>query len=780
MQKKQKIAIFGTFLIVFGILLNIGVQAETALYSQSNVVNSVHLSSKQYIDDLNSILTRKLTDYSTTGYFPQIYEPSLQATYYALFIYNALDQLDQINLNDILDYILSCYDSDLNVFYDSYAYRYLDVDPSQSYMGLINFYPLNSLLEVNCYAILSLDLLNGLDLIDNKSSIEFIWSCYNPNSGGFIGQPYNSGLESFLKTSTMDNTFLAILALDKLMDDWSEYSTQKTEIIQYIDGLQISANTDWRYGGFYNDDDISFTSLEPTKEPSLLSSYYCIKTLKIFGVEDIINEVSFYQFLNESYIDDNYFQMSKSEHNLTNIIATALGLELSKITKYSGIDETSVLDFILSNRNSQGIWDSSTTVKMHELIDTFQIIRSLYSTGAISNLTLIDKIEITNALNYFCQYKGFSLISKDYTSLNLINTIISSFNLFDRIADLDLLGLYNNIQECFINSVYPEEWYTFISYIDAYPLYPAFRSRPIEYYNTGYHNYITEIGMPMSFKSMFDALNAMEITFKLDEFESRCNLTNLVNDIVKTQFLNDSVPDAYGAFFPCREATFYSYERPEEKMFFEYSYYAIKSLELLVNYLGFENLTDISFDRNALYSYIERNTIETSNTLYFDPWYTDNPAITLQNTYYMIYVLKSIDLYNLDNNKIKTYVLNNLDYTSIKSIYYSFKISEIIESNIPFDLELVMSLVESVYSEAYHEYYLTPSRQEIDQETVLWISEMVKKKFFEFDSIVPNKSLKNNLELAIPLAFIFIGVPGSVIAISTKQLNKSKRNSPRK
>ncbi|MFX1315419.1 MAG: hypothetical protein ACFE9T_06110 [Promethearchaeota archaeon] len=780
MQKKQKIAVIGIFLIIFGIFMNIGIQLDSDKNYKSSIEKGIQLSAEQYREDLNSILNRKCIDYSTLGYFPQIYEPSLQATYYALFIYDALDKLDQINVNDILDYILSCYDSDSNIFYDSYAYRYLDVDPSQTYMGLKDYYPLTSLLEVNCYAILSLNILNRLEEIDVEGSIEFIWSCYNPISSGFIGQSYNSGLESFLKTSTMDNTYLAVLVLDILMDDWSDYSLQKAEIIQFVDNLQISVNTNWKYGGFYNDNDISFFSLEPFKEPSLLSSYSCIKTLQIFGVEDIINEISFNQFLDELYIEDeHYFVIYFSSSHSINI-ATALGLELSKLTGFSDLNESSTINFILNNRNPNGAWNSSNVYNMHELIDTFYVIRSLNNIGAISNLSANDKMEIVSVLSDYRQYQGFSLISKEYTSVHLINAIVSSFHLFDRIADLELQDLYLGLEECFRHYYYPEEWYGFLSYLYADPPYDGFRSFPIEYHNVGYHNYITIIDITMSFKSMFDALNAMEITFKLDEFESIHNLTKLINDIVNSQFLNNSFPDAYGAFYPNRYFIFNSYDQPEKKMFFEYSYYAIKSLELLVNYIGLGNLTDISFDRNALYSYIERNTIETSNTLYFAPWYTNDPTIILQNTYYMIYVLKAIDIYNLDDNKIENYVLDNLDYDNIKSIYYAFKISEILGLNLPFNVGIVVNLVESIYSEKNQEYYLSVDKQSIEQEIVLWISEMIKKQFFEQSTVIPNKLLNKNLDLAIPLTFIFIGIPGSVIAISTRQLNKSKRNNRNK
>lgn len=767
MQKGKKLALMSIFLLVFGILANKIIRIDNKLETYSYRLHNS--SSEQYIDDLNSVFTRKLTDVETFGYFPQIYEPSLQAVYYALYSYNAIGELGQVHVDEITNYIMSCYDPNSNLFYDNYAYRYLDLDPAQGY------YPLTSLLQINCYALQSLALLNKLDLIDKQNFIDFIWSCYNPVSDGFIGRPYNLNLDAMFRLSTMDNTYFAAITLDSLLEDWDEYTTEKNKIIQYINNLQISLNTDWKYGGFYNDEDNSFDSIKPTREPSLLSSFYCIKTLEIFEMEETINLDSFHQFLEEHYKDETYFEMSNPGHNITNIIATAIGLELSKITGFSGVNESNIINFIFNNRNSQGIWDSSTTVKMHELMDTFQIIGSLNNLGAISNLSSLDKIKISNALSTYKQYKGFSLVSKEYTSLNLLNTIISSFQLFDMISDLELQNIYNDIEKCFRYYDYPEDWYAFLPYINADPLKPEFRSYPIEYYNRGYHNYITRIDYLTSFKSMFFALDSMEKIFKLDDFEGLINLNNLINDIIESQFLNESFSNAYGAFVPMRGYTFFSNESQVQKIFFEYSYYAIKSLELLANHIGLGNLTNISFDKDALYSYIDNNIVETSNNLYFDPWYTDDIDITFQNTYYMVYVLKAMEKYTLDNDKIKNFILTNLDYNNIKNLYYAFKISYILDLKIPFSLISSINLVKEIFSEIYKEYYLTTDKMNIEQEVVLWISEMIKNNFFQYSSEETTGNSNINLDPAIPLALVFIIVPGSVIVISTKQLDLKKR-----
>lgn len=767
MQKGKKLALVSIFLLVFGILVNGIIRVDNKLERYNH---TLHSSSEQYIDDLDSVFTRKLTDYETFTYFPQIYESSLQTVYYALYIYNTIGELAQVNLDEITNYIMSCYDPNSNLFYDDYAYRYLDLDPTQSY------YPLTSLLQVNCYAIQSLALLNKVDLIDKQTFIDFIWNCYNPVSDGFIGQPYDLNLDTLFKLSTMDNTYFAVITLDILMESWNGYTTEKNKIIQYINNLQISLNIDWKYGGFYNDEDSSFDSIKPTREPSLLSSFYCIKTLEVFEMEETINVNSFHQFLEEHYKDDNYFEMSNPEHNITNIIATAIGLELSKITGFSGANENNIINFIFNNRNSQGTWDSSTTVKMHELMDIFQVIRSLNNIGAISNLSSLDKIEIVSALNTYKQYKGFSLVSKEYTSLNLLNVIISSFQLFDKISDLALQNIYNNIEECFRYFDYPEDWYAFLPYINADPLKPEFRSYPIEYNSRGYHNYINRIDYLTSFKSMFYALDSMEKTFKLDDFEGVVDLNNLIDDIIQSQFLVESFPEAYGAFLPMRGYTFFSNESQVRKIFFEYSFYAIKCLEMLVNYLELGNLTNIPINKDALYTYIDNNIVETSTNLYFYPWYTNDIEITFQNTYYMVYVLKAMEKYTLDNGKIRNYIISNLDYSNIKNLFYAFKISNFLDLKIPFNLISSINLVEQIFSEIYKEYYLTTNKIDIEQEVVLWISEMIKNNFFQYSPGETTGNSNINLDPVIPLALVFIIVPGSVIIISTKQLNGKRLN----
>ena len=312
-----------------------------------------HNSFSQTLDNIDSIFSAKLDNYSSLGYFPQIYESSLQATYYALHVLNAIEKLDEINQTKIVNYVMSHYNISSHMFMDKYAYRYLDTDISKVY------YPLSSVLEVNCYAILSLSMLGRLDLINAQDFIDFIWSCYNPATSGFIGQPYDSSLPDYFKTSTMDNTYFAIITLDLLMNNWVGHSTERNALVQYINGLQSTSGFQGAFGGFSNDEDSMFNTLE-MNEPNLLSSYYCVKSLEIFDMIDTIRISDFHQYLGILYDSDNNFfivNYESSEDNFINIVATAIGLELSDLTGFTGINRGAVVDFILNNRNSLGTWD---------------------------------------------------------------------------------------------------------------------------------------------------------------------------------------------------------------------------------------------------------------------------------------------------------------------------------------------------------------------------------------------------------------------------------------
>ena len=214
------------------------------------------LASLSNNDIINSVFDARVSDYSNLGYFPQLYEPSLQATYYALYILDAIGKLNHINQSEIIDYIMSHYDPTNFIFMDTLEYRYLDSDFSRPY------YPLSTVLEVNCYAVLSLEILNSLHLINTQGMISFIWDCQY--LGGFIGQRYTEFLDPGFLVPSADNTYYAVKVLDLLMNDWSMETTRKNEIIQFVNGLQINGSG-WMEGGFRNDEDVMVDTLIPSE-----------------------------------------------------------------------------------------------------------------------------------------------------------------------------------------------------------------------------------------------------------------------------------------------------------------------------------------------------------------------------------------------------------------------------------------------------------------------------------------------------------------------------------
>ena len=109
----------------------------------------------------------------------------------------------------------------------------------------------------------------------------------------------------------------------------------------------------------------------------------------------------------------------------------------------------------------------------------------------------------------------------------------------------------------------------------------------------------------------------------------------------------------------------------------------------------------------------------------------------------MVYIQKALGMYNLDENKIKNYVLTNINYSSIKNIYYSYKLSKILYVKIAIDYDLTYNLVTEIYDSSFMEYYLTTDKQEIDQEILYWISDMAVNDLSHSTTIVTIEYLNN-------------------------------------
>jgi len=725
MRKYKLLSIVIGFLLFFGVILSLNTlnkdfQPKITYLKDPELLPSSAESNYQII---NEIFNNKANSYEDDGFFPQLYEHSLQATYYGLFILNAIAKLEVANESKIISFIMSHYNSSSGLFMDEYAYRYLGTDFSYTY------YPLSTVLEVNCYALLSLSLLGRLNLIDTNKFVNFLWSCYNPISSGFIGQPYQSDLAENFKISTMDNTYFAIKTLDLLlMGSWMGYSTPKAELITFINSLQNTNSFGWQTGGFYNDNSSFFDSLGILFEPNLLSSYYSIKSLEIFGMVSSINEVLFLQFLDSLYDPvDHYFRISKVDFtNFTNVVATAIGLELSEIMNYQTMNKSRVLSFLYSNRNTVGLWDGSTSIQKYELIDTFQILRSINNTGEVKMLNSGDTQQIIDSLfTLFSNSEEFYLIPSEYNTMDLTYAMIKSFDLFDKVFELDLQALYSGIT----NSYFYDDYFQydgFISYICEDNSYNGFRSYPIEFYSAGDKDYVNSLGYLMSHKATYQALDSLKSMYKLDDFGLTHNLSRMLTNIVDTQFLNASYSDQNGAFLPIMEFEPLRVELLSKNIFFEYSFYAIKTMELLTEYLNIGDITFIDFDINELYNYIQRHTVETSKILYFQPGYTDDIDTILQNTYYMIYILKTLDLYSFNSQKIKGFIEQNLDYNSIKNIYFSYKISDLLNLDVELNSYDLQELINNIFIASSYEFYMTNTHTTINQEIFLWICDMTK------------------------------------------------------
>ncbi len=668
-------------------------------------------------DDIEAIFGRKLDDYDNLGYFPQVYESSLQATYYGLYILEVLGKLGNINQTEIVDFIIDHYSEDLHIFMDEYAHRYLNMNFPQMY------YPLSSMLEIHCYAVLSLDILGRLDLINPLETTNFIWSCLNPggNENGFIGRPYDDELASEFKVATMDNTFFALSTLNLFIDDWAGYGFYLNRIVPFINSLQTINGYDWFFGSFLNDKDLTLDTLgSPLFEPNLLSSYYAVKSLQIINLVDTIRTHEFHTFLNVIYDEQEFKFQANDISNALDIVATPIGLELSDITEFSNFSRTDVLQFVMNNRNALGNWDRSTVYKYHELIDTFQIIRSLNEIGEISQLTEQEKEEIANSLTYYKQERGYSLLSKDYMSFETINSVVNSFYQKGRIGDLDISGLYELIKQSCIFDPYSGHIQVYASTgMDQNTI--GFRSYPIEYYKFGKLNDSNGLNFLSNHKSTYLALDSLKGIFKLNDLGYLYDLKEVLNAILDSQF--QSIGSEFnGAFLPFPTSIPQQYQTGY--ITFESSFYAIKLLKLLGNHLSLGDLESLSFNKTALYRYIKSNVYESDTVVHFNPQYCPDIESLTENTYYMVYLLKELGLFDLNSQKIQNFICQTIDTQNLKILYYNYKISEVLELQVEFNCSSTNILVQDLYSSEFNEYYVDLNTSRIDQNNFLRVVDM--------------------------------------------------------
>ncbi|TFG26076.1 MAG: hypothetical protein EU533_00045 [Promethearchaeota archaeon] len=685
-------------------------------------------SASQNFEIINEIFTSKLADFAAYNQFPETYKPSIQATYYALYILDALGYIDQINPQDITNYIMRYYDPESHIFMDEYAYRYLDDTFSTGYY---RYYTYSSILEINCYAILSLILIDRLDLIDIQDAIDFIWSCLNPenSTNGFIGQPYEPNLRYDYNLASMDNTYFAVQTLDLLMEDWTAYSTEKARIVEFINSLQCIDSDLIRFGGFWNDRDEDHQSLEPMHyEPSLLSSFYCIKSLEILDLLETIRINDFHEFLAALY-DESLFKFQMNDHtimkNRLDFIGTALAISLANTTGFTSYNQEQCSNYLLNNRNTLGLWSAGIDISNYELIDTFQIIRALNECHLLDSVDPQVKNEIRNGISFFRTYNNnYALLSHYYGSMQTINSITNAFHLHDKIADLEIPQLYDHIRKGYLSLMLSGgiEFSGFLAIPDIDQCSVSFRSLPLEYFSWWFYPHLNETNSFNGNKYTYFALDSLKKIFKLDDFHLQYDLMNVLTTVLNSQLVNSSYKN-YGGFMN-RPYPSYRLERESERIVFEYSYYAVRIIELIADYLDLGDFSELLTNKVAFIDYIEDQIAETSQYIHINLTYTSNTELILENTYYMIYMLKALNLYYLNSQKIHNYLLANIDYGNIKNLYYCYKISQLIDLEFQFNFILTQPLIQQLYCDQCDEFYVDTSHSRISQEAFMWIAEM--------------------------------------------------------
>ncbi|MBD3211526.1 MAG: hypothetical protein GF311_02875 [Candidatus Lokiarchaeota archaeon] len=672
--------------------------------------------------------------YNSNGFFPTLYCPSLQGCYFALSCYSMIGRLEDVNTTEVLDYIFDHYDYESNYFIDEYAIRYLNTDFEEYYL------PLNTLLEVNSYAILSLGILDQLEIINTESMVDFLWSCSHPTEGGFIGQPFNEDLHDNFKIPTLDNTYFAVKALDMLIDDWEAYQTECSLLLAYITECQSMTQSDGFYGGFENDLDPSFDSLD-TLDPNLVSSYYALKTLDILNALQAIDLDAFHEYLSDMYHPaEYYFDLTWAEIAPSFGIpaATSVGLDLSVLTGFEGVAELEIFNYLNSIQNSIGLWPTSLEYSQFELIDIFQVLRSLNESGYIDYFTPIEKDEIADGLNHFKSYEAYSTTPINLERISRIFSVAQSFTLFDRWTDLAMHEIYSDIRDAYFDP-FGKNYRGFYAYTNTGGNYFPFRIYPIEYFNVGNYSSLEYTEHLRNHKTVLHALLALQNLYKLDDFENYYDLSDILNSTLDAQIISP-VSERFGAFLPTNALRIYSQERQDKYIFMDQSYYAVRLLEFLSNYLGLAPIEDLIVDVDALKTFVFDTFESPGEYCYSMPRDTDNVNIILKNTYFASYIMTALDSFTQNTEKIKNYLLDHIDYTNLENIYYCWKLDQLLKMNISFDIKRVQTIISELYSDELNNFFCSLNRKKMSHEALYWICDMARNGEIEyklfFDQII--------------------------------------------
>jgi prenyltransferase beta subunit len=664
---------------------------------------------------IDSLLDQEIKRFESNGFFSSYYQPTIQATYQAISILNAIGGLSQIDENEVVDYIIAHYAVDNSSFIDMDALRYLDADFAQYY------YPLQSHLEITCYAILTLNILDRLDLIDTQKVLNFIWSCYQPVTSGFIGQPYNVDLDSKAKLSTMDNIYYALLTMDVLGFDWSIHSSERDALVNFISTSQAGN------GGFFNDKDYIFDSIG-TYEPGLFSCFYALHSLKMFDMLETVRINDFKNYLASLYDPvTNYFAISEYPYynNETNIIASAIGLDLSDIVSFSGINQSQLLKFVLDGRNALGGWSSSTNVPYHELIDTFQVVRSLKNAGKIDSLSYDDLAEVSSFVAMFRSLEGYAPLPPDYQAISQLNILATTFRRMNRVNELPLQSLYEDI-EGVLFTIYAKNGIEFGGATGMYSDRAWFRSHPIEFTTSCAHQYIPYLNSYTSIKWTSLALDTLNALYKLDDLPYHHNLTQVLNGVINSQFLDDGDMKLFGGFMNSIRMVRFSTTAQAKTVFLENAYHAIRIIETLSNLLEInQSISELLLDSDALISYIAHN-MDQMNGICFLPRYGALPEDILEHTYQALYILRSLGEPDVDYQKITSYLQNHVDYGNLKNVYFTYKIKKLYDLEFDFNISATQNLIQTTYNVDENSFYADLNLETIEPRTLGSVVEMAK------------------------------------------------------
>ena len=119
---KKALVNYSIVVLIFSTVYAGGVLNNT---TNSDFYNLNTAQPSSNIEMLLSVFDTKNSDYATYGYYPQIYSGSLQATYYALYILDAIGKLGDIDQHSVINYIISFYNSSTSQFTDENSNRYL-------------------------------------------------------------------------------------------------------------------------------------------------------------------------------------------------------------------------------------------------------------------------------------------------------------------------------------------------------------------------------------------------------------------------------------------------------------------------------------------------------------------------------------------------------------------------------------------------------------------------------------------------------------------------------